>query len=407
MSRVGVFVLALCGLLLSSAVFAQNAPQPQANAPKAAARQQAAGQPALRKSEQPAKRAQDNDDLLRGQNRAQANAGTVSIMTNRVLGGPIMTAVLDLSTLLDDGERFEKMRILPVVARGKMQNLWDILYLNGIDLGFLQSDSLEFLKDDPQIKLIKEKVRYIAVMFPEEIHVIARSEIQSLRDLEGKKVSINAKGTGSSVAGPIIFRRLKINAQLEYEDGNRALERMRSGELAAHVYVLGKPATPVAAIKAEGLHMLPVPFTEEFLDVYAPSEFTAKDYPNLIQGDQRIETLAVGNLLAVFNWPEGSERYQKVARFVDAFFTRFPELQKPGFQPGWKGVNLAAVAPGWTRFKPAQEWLDRHQPEKSDKTALREKFDSFIAQRKASDSIGSLSQGELFQQFLVWQRKAN
>jgi TRAP-type uncharacterized transport system substrate-binding protein len=407
MSSIGIVALTLCGLLFAPVAIAQSAsPLRAAPVSQSARPPQAAAKPTLKKPEQPL-RAQDNDDLLRGQNRVQANAGTVSIMTNRVLGGPIMTAVLDLSTLLDEGERFEKMRILPVVARGKMQNLWDILYLSGIDLGFLQSDSLEFLKDDPQIKLIKDKVRYIAVMFPEEIHIIARNEIQSLRDLEGKKVSINAKGTGSSVAGPVIFRRLNINAQLEYEDGNRAIERMKSGELAAHVYVLAKPAAPVAAIKAEGLHMLPVPFTDEFLDVYAPSELTSKDYPNLIQGDQRVETLAVGNLLAVFNWPEGSERYKKVARFVDAFFTRFPELQKPGFQPGWKAVNLAAVAPGWTRFKPAQDWLDRHPLEKSDKTALREKFDAFIAQRKDSNSIGTLSQGELFQQFLDWQKKPN
>ena len=398
MSRMGLSVLALCHLLFGSTMAqAQTAPQPQS-----------AHQAPARTSEQPTGRAQgqENDNLLRGQTKVNANAGTVTIMTNRTLGGAIMTATLDLSTLLDDGERFEKMRVLPVVARGKMQNLWDILYLSGIDLGFLQTDTLEFLSDDPQINLIKEKIRYIAVMFPEEIHILARSDINSLQDLAGKKVSINAKGTGSAVTGPVIFRRLKIDAQLEYEDANRAIERMRSGDLAAHIYSLAKPAAPVAQIKGEGLHLLSIPFSEEFLDLYAPSEFTNKDYPNLIPADQRVETLAVGNLLAVFNWPENSERYRKVARFVDAFFTRFPELQKPGFQPGWKGVNLAAVAPGWTRFKPAQEWLDKHtQQQSSDAAELRERFNTFLAERKTTSSVDSSSRSELFQQFLDWQRK--
>lgn len=400
MFRGSIVVLGLCQLLFAgAAAFAQGGPQPpvQVQAPR----------PGQTTTTPPRKRAQENDDLLRGQSKINANAGTVTIMTNRVLGGPIMTATLDLSTLLDDGERFEKMRVLPVVARGKMQNLWDILYLNGIDLGFLQTDSLEFLKDDPQTKLIRDKIRYIAVMFPEEIHIIARSEIKTLQDLEGKKVSINAKGTGSSVTGPVIFRRLKINAQLEFEDGNRAIERMKTGDLAAHVYVLARPAAPVAAIKADGLHFLSIPFNEGFLDVYAPSEFTNKDYPNLIPPDQRVETIAVGNLLAVFNWPEKSERYLKVARFVDAFFTRFPELQKPGFHPQWKGVNLAAVAPGWTRFKPAQEWLDRNPPSQTEKTVLREKFDAFLAERNKTGSIANLSQSELFKQFLEWERKRN
>ena len=74
------------------------------------------------------------EELLRGQSKGDANAGTVFIMTNRSLGGPIMMSVLDLSTLLDDGERFEKMRVVPLIARGKMQNLWDILYLHDVDM---------------------------------------------------------------------------------------------------------------------------------------------------------------------------------------------------------------------------------------------------------------------------------
>jgi hypothetical protein len=89
------------------------------------------------------------DQLLLGQSKNDANLGTVTLMTQRLLAGPLMTAALDFSTLLDEGERFEKMRVLPVIARGKMQNLWDILYLGGIDLAFLQTDTIEFLKRWP------------------------------------------------------------------------------------------------------------------------------------------------------------------------------------------------------------------------------------------------------------------
>src|SRR5215470_19323449 len=137
------------------------------------------------------------DQLLLGQSKNDANLGTVTLMTQRQLAGPLMTAALDLSTLLDEGERFEKMRVLPVIARGKMQNLWDMLYLGGIDLAFLQTDTLEFLKNDPQYAAIKDRVRYITVMFSEEICLVARPEIKSLNDLAGKKISINAKGTAS------------------------------------------------------------------------------------------------------------------------------------------------------------------------------------------------------------------
>jgi uncharacterized protein len=341
-----------------------------------------------------------SEELLRGQSKVDANAGTVFIMTNRSMGGPIMMSVLDLSTLLDDGDRFEKMRVVPLIARGKMQNLWDILYLHDVDMGFLQTDTLEYLKDDPQIKAIRDKVRYIAVMFPEEIHILARSDITSLEDLAGKKVSINAKGTGSAVTGPVIFRRLGIDAQLEYEDSNIAIERMRRGDLAAHIWSLAKPAQPVAQVKGDGLHLLTIPF-KPFSDIYLPSRFTNKDYPNLIPPDQEVSTLAVGNVLAVFNWPENTDRYKKVARFTQAFFSRFGELHKPGFQPGWKDINLAASVTGWTRFKAAQEWLDKNAQEPE----LRARFQDFMKQQEGVAGSPAAANTELFQQFLDWRSK--
>ena len=347
------------------------------------------------------------DQLLLGQSKNDANLGTVTLMTQRLLAGPLMTAALDLSTLLDEGERFEKMRVLPVIARGKMQNLWDMLYLGGIDLAYLQTDTLEFLKSDPQYASIKDRVRYITVMFAEEICLVAGPEIKSLRDLAGKKVSINAKGTAAAVSIPVIFARLGIKADLQYADTNIALERMKSGEFAAHTFLLAKPARAVAELKGEGLHILSIPFSNELSDLYLPSKFTSADYPNLIPAGQEVETVAVGNILAVFNWPEGSDRYKKVARFTEAFFGRFPELQKPGFHPKWKDVNLAAQVPGWTRFKPAQEWLDRAAAQQRAVDAdLRNSFGSYMKRRGITD-LGAPSEGELFQQFLEWRRSKN
>jgi len=299
------------------------------------------------------------------------------------------------------------MRVLPVIARGKMQNLWDMLYLGGIDLAYLQTDTLEFLKNDPQYAMLKDKVRYITVMFAEEICIVAGPGIRSLSDLAGKTVSINAKGTAAAVSIPVIFARLGIKADLQYADTNIALERMKSGDLAAHTYLLAKPARAIAELKGEGLHILPIPFSDALSDLYLPSKFTNADYPNLIATGQEVETVAVGNILAVFNWPEGSERYKKVARFTEAFFGRFAELQKPGFHPKWKDVNLAAQVPGWTRFKPAQDWLDKADAQqRAADAALRTGFGAFMKRHGISD-VGARSEGELFQQFLEWRRARN
>ncbi len=352
-----------------------------------------------------------SDTLLRGQNRDDANAGTVSIITIRNLGGPFMIAALDLSTLLDAGERFELMRVVPVIARGKVQNLWDVLYLKGIDIGFVQTDVLEYLKDDPRISSIRRRIRYINVMFPEEVHIVARKDIRSIQDLEGQTVSINAKGTGSSVVGTLLFRRLGINAKLIHEDTRRAVARMKAGEIAAHFNVLGKPARPVARLKKEdGLHLLPIPYLKELQDVYFPSKFTSKDYPELIAPGAVVPTIAAGNVLAVFNWPKNHPRYKKVARFINAYFDRFEELKQAGFHRGWKSVNLRATIPGWQRFSAAQEWLDRNAPTPAGapigEAQLLEQFVAFMKKNGVqvdSETRNSPQVEALFRQFLRWR----
>ena len=95
---------------------------------------------------------------------------------------------------------------------------------------------------------------------------------------------------------------------------------MRKGDLAAHIWSLAKPAQPVAQGKGDGLHLLTIPFTE-FSDLYLPSKFTNKDYPNLILPDQEVATIAAGNVLAVFNWPENTDQHKKVALHASFLLT--------------------------------------------------------------------------------------
>ena len=85
----------------------------------------------------------------------------------------------------------------------------------------------------------------------------------------------------------------------------------------------------------------------------------AAEYPGLIKQGERVSTIAVPTVLVAFNWPAASNRYQRVARFVDILFSRIDRLQTPGFDPKWKSINLAATVPGLDRFAAAQQWLDR------------------------------------------------
>ena len=55
----------------------------------------------------------------------------------------------DMSSVLDDED---KLRVLPILGKGSVQNLIDILRLKNIDMGFVTTDALEFAKADRVIK---------------------------------------------------------------------------------------------------------------------------------------------------------------------------------------------------------------------------------------------------------------
>jgi hypothetical protein len=108
--------------------------------------------------------------------------------------------------------------------------------------------------------------------------------------------------------------------------------------------------------------MLDIPYTAALQEEYLPSEITHEDYPNIVAKGDKIETIATTTVLVSFNWPKGTPRYNRTAKFVDGLFSKFSELQRPPRHPVWKSVNLAATVPGMQRFAPAQEWLDRNEP---------------------------------------------
>jgi len=116
-----------------------------------------------------------------------------------------------------------------------------------------------------------------------------------------------------------------------------------------------------------------------------------------------VGTLAVGSILAAFNWPEGSDRYRRLERFVDAFFSRFDEFLLPGRHPKWKEVNVAAETPGWERLKAADDWLKRRLTTASVPTSQAKSFEAFMNDRAIPKA--SAERDALFREFLAWEQK--
>jgi uncharacterized protein len=334
------------------------------------------------------------------------NRGVVELETSRS-GGTSVRIAEDLANVIDDGAT---RRVLPVVGKGAFDNITDLKLLHGIDMAVLQTDVLDYVRQQNLFPGIESWVTYIAKLYNEEFHLLARQDIKTVADLANQKVNVDLRGAGTAITAARLFDLLKIPVAATNDDQEVALEKLRTGELAAIAFVAGKPAPLFRNLNGnDGLHFLPIPLNPAVTAAYVPTRLTAADYPNLVPNDQPVDTVAVGVVLLAANLQQGGERYRNLVNFVEAFFTGFQSLLEPGHHPKWREVNISAELPGWRRFPPAEQWLQRNiqvasAPNLQD---LRTIFSRFIDERQQASGGAPLTQqqkDELFGQFELWQK---
>ena len=358
----------VCALILSCVVPAAGAARAQSTEPVRLAQQQRA------------------TNTPREQLREQMNENVVNLMGGQ-LGAVYIVIASDISVAVNDGNN---MRVLPVVGGAGVQNIRDVVLLRGVDLGVTNILSLNKLKETGELgPNLDQQVAYIAPLFNETMQVVARPEINRIEDLRGKRVAVNSAGSATAEFAPAVFKTLNIDVQAVTMPQGDALEKMQSGELHATVCTCPIPIPAFSNVKAaSGFKLLSIPYTPALeKDTYYPAAIKASEYPNLIPSDSKVETIATSAVLISFNWQRGSTRYNRLARFTDAFFSKFDNLLQPARHPLWKTVNLAGTIPGWQRFPAAQEWLDTAAL----RTSAKSQFKDETAER-------------LFKQFLEWQR---
>jgi TRAP transporter TAXI family solute receptor len=335
--------------------------------------------------------------------RARKNNWTVGVAGGQ-LSGTYMTFANEMAEVLDDGDN---LRVVPIVTYGAASNLDDLLYLRQVDVAVTQADVFDYFRTQRKISNLEHRVNYIVRLPVSEMHVLARSEIQTIEDLRGKKVSFGPAGSASSLTGTIVFQRLGVQVEQVLYDNPTALQKLKSGELTALVRVIGRPIDFFAKIPANsGVHFVPIPFSKTFADYYTLGELTNKEYPTLVPEGQPVDTIAVPAVLAVFNWQKSNDRYRRVERFVERLFTKWEKFREPPRHPKWRDVNLAATVPGWNRWGPADEMLRRIRPKELDAQVASSDFSAFLKNSGSAAANLTPEQREaLFREFLQWREK--
>lgn len=380
---------ALC-LLMPDPARSQNAPQPATRAVTAAA------SPGVSSNTQ-----------IREAWKARINENVVTIISGNPNGGYLGIAY-DIAAVVDDGD---DMRILPIVGKGAVQNLKDVLFMRGVDMGLANTVTLSHFRKNGELGTnLTEQVAYLTMLFQDELHVLVRPGINSLYDLAGKRVNFSDKGSGAQLSSQGIFAALNVKVtELNMGQGD-AIEMMKRGELDATMCTCLKPLKPHQGVPASlGFKLLNVAYDPAFFDDYIPARITSEDYPNLIPKGEVVNTISVPTLLISYNWPRGHERYRRIEKFTNAFFSKFSEFAKPPRHPRWKSINIAGKLPGWRRFPAAQEWLDQNVQQPKDQAALdqkmKEAFVVYVNNYLAENGIKTLPperREALFTRFTAW-----
>ena len=188
-------------------------------------------------------------------------------------------------------------------ANGSVANVKDI-HNGSLESGFVQSDVAywaytgtgTFRNDEP----IRE-LRVIANLYQESIHIVTRADsgIRRIRDLVGKRVSLDENGSGTLVDALLVLHEYGISTsdiEVEYMKPDLAIKRVRDGKLDAFFIVAGYPARAISDLAEDTkLSLLPIdgPEAEHLIEHYG---FFSRDYvpQGVYPGVARAATLSVG-----------------------------------------------------------------------------------------------------------------
>ena len=193
-------------------------------------------------------------------------------------------------------------------------------------------------------------LRYITQIYDEDVHVIAREQITSFRQLDGLRVNIDKPESGSDITARLLFSRLGLKATFTSFETSEALEKLRVGEIDAVFILAPRPSVDILRFQGDRFHLVDVPGEVEFGPTYTSTELQADDYPTLIKDGERVRTIAVGVLLAVYNWRKGTQGFERLQCFAKSLSRRLVHGPQPVRHFAWNSVKFDAEVYGWDRF---------------------------------------------------------
>lgn len=289
-------------------------------------------------------------------------------------------------------------------SAGSLENFLGVRKRPNTQFGIVQSDVLEYLKtfasNDPGIARAIFGVRIAFPLYNEEVHILASKDVQSLGDLNGKRVAVGVEDSGTFLTSSLVLdlagvqpaERVTINA-------TNSLDQLKAGNIDAFFYVAGAPTKLFLddTIDAERFHLLTIN-DPTLASVYVPATIPAGTYPFQAAAT---DVVAVKAVLMTYEYNRGKNEYHRqsckaVSDMSKLILTNFRQLQDVG-HPKWQSVDLNDVPPGWDigacvntglQQDYALECASPMQPAQSASSTSAESAANAAYRRRICESIG-------------------
>lgn len=156
-------------------------------------------------------------------------------------------------------------------SKGSIDNIKRMSSVENAAFAIVQSDVLGYLSKskNPKFRVYAKRLRLIYPFYNEEVHLFARKNIQILDDLQGKKVVVGPKSSGTNMTAWNILNMVGVTPSKRLNDSvDDGIKMVLQGTADAVFIVAGKPrkgftnlfATPRESVRQllQQVHFVPL-----------------------------------------------------------------------------------------------------------------------------------------------------
>jgi len=277
----------------------------------------------------------------------QVNAVEMGIVTGSPNGTYIQIGK-DIRSLVSN--HGINLKVFP--SNGSLENVAAVYKRSGVQLGIVQSDVLAYIgslamaNENNHMKAVAKKIKMVFPLYNEEVHLLARNNINNFFDLAGKVVAVGKERSGSYLTANLLFQLSEITPAKKVEiGGSEAVDALLRGDIDAMFYVAGYPVKLFQNLLTEGLlHLVPIQ-DKSITEFYPVSTIPSSTYP---WQNEAVSTIAVKAVLITYDYKW--RHCDNVGRLANLMSDNFDWLKQHGHKK-WNNVDFDFKLKKWEQYR--------------------------------------------------------